>query len=110
MNEAVICHSKDIKEGQSKGFHYNDINIFIIKKNGQFYAYKNSCPHLGIQLEWVEDQFLDFDNNLIQCSTHGALFTIEKGECVAGPCQGDFLQPVSLKVNDNNELVMLALK
>ncbi|MEE8263379.1 MAG: Rieske (2Fe-2S) protein, partial [Gammaproteobacteria bacterium] len=37
---------------------------------------------------WVPDQFLDETGNLLQCATHGALFRIEDGFCVAGPCTG----------------------
>jgi len=29
--------------------------------------------------------------SLIQCATHGALFLIESGECIAGPCAGQSL-------------------
>jgi len=31
---------------------------------------------------------------MLQCATHGALFLIESGECVVGPCAGQFLQPL----------------
>ena len=35
--------------------------------------------------------------SLIRCARHGALFLIESGECVAGPCEGDALQVISSK-------------
>ena len=41
-----------------------------------------------------EDRFLDPDGSLIQCSTHGALFEIESGRCIAGPCKGQYLQAI----------------
>lgn len=55
------------------------------------YVYKNRCPHRGVGLEWLPDQFLDSSASLIQCATHGALFLIEDGECIAGPCEGKSL-------------------
>ncbi|MCK5881448.1 MAG: Rieske 2Fe-2S domain-containing protein [Sinobacterium sp.] len=106
MNTITLCHETDISEGESKGFQFDDTSLFAIKKNEAIFLYKNSCPHLGIELEWIEDQFLDTDANLIQCSTHGALFLIESGECVAGPCQGQHLQSLAYTTNDHGELLI----
>jgi nitrite reductase/ring-hydroxylating ferredoxin subunit len=41
------------------------------------------------------------DNMFIQCSTHDALFEVDSGTCVAGPCIGDALQPVELVIEDD---------
>ena len=87
----ILCHSDEIAEGKSKGFQLNETFLFAVKKRNQIYIYQNSCPHLGIQLEWQPDEFLDIDASMIQCSTHGALFKIDDGECVLGPCQGQSL-------------------
>ncbi|MFP6798982.1 MAG: Rieske (2Fe-2S) protein, partial [Pseudomonas sp.] len=38
--------------------------------------------------------------SLIQCATHGALFLIESGECVAGPCAGQSLQELAIREDD----------
>lgn len=83
-----ICRQDDIPEAGCKGFCIEDKSYFAIKHNGQIVIYENRCPHLGIELNWQEDQFLDASGSLIQCSTHGALFLIENGHCVSGPCQG----------------------
>lgn len=88
---SILCHSDEIAEGKSKGFQIAETFLFAVKKHGKIYVYKNSCPHLGIQLEWQDDEFLDIDASMIQCSSHGALFKIENGECVLGPCQGQSL-------------------
>lgn len=93
----------EIDEDSSKGFTLdNGQTIFAVKKDGQVYVYRNRCPHLGIELEWQEDRFLDSDNALIQCSTHGALFIIESGECVAGPCLGEALEPIAFRLEGGN--------
>ena len=93
-----LCLFDDVAEGQSKGFIIDGQAYFAVKKDNQFFTYINMCPHLGVPLEWQEDQFLDADGDLIQCSTHGALFIIESGECVSGPCQGDYLTPTKVQV------------
>jgi len=35
-----------------------------------------------------------------QCSTHGARFRIADGYCVAGPCRGERLSAVAVRVED----------
>ncbi|VUD53278.1 hypothetical protein TDB9533_01802 [Thalassocella blandensis] len=92
-----LCRTTDLPEGSSKSFSLPSGNIFLVKKQQQIYAYRNSCPHLGIPLEWVTNKFLDEDGELIQCATHGALFTIEDGMCVYGPCVNQSLTRVSVQ-------------
>ena len=82
-----------------KGFEINNKKFFAIFKDDEYFVYENKCPHLGIDLEFLPDQFLDFDNALIICSTHGALFEIQTGHCLSGPCQGDSLSLVESKVD-----------
>lgn len=99
-----LCKSSEIDDPGSKGFQIKRsrrlVDLFVVHKDGQFHAYLNSCPHTGVNLEWLEDQFLDMDNAFIQCATHDALFDIESGLCLAGPCVDDHLKIVSLEIRD----------
>lgn len=61
------------------------------------FVYLNRCPHRRVRLDWQQDQFLDDSASLIRCATHGALFLIESGECVAGPCEGQSLKAVACR-------------
>jgi len=94
-----LCAPDELTEGQSRGFVIADNKLFAVRKDGQVYAYLNRCPHRGIPLEWQPDQFLDASASLIQCATHGALFLIDSGECVAGPCAGKSLEARSCEEN-----------
>ncbi|MCQ4318590.1 Rieske (2Fe-2S) protein [Stutzerimonas zhaodongensis] len=89
-----LCNGTDVAEGTSKGFQLDGQSLLAVRKDGTLHVYLNRCPHRGIPLEWLPDQFLDSSGSLIQCATHGALFLIESGECVAGPCAGAYLRPV----------------
>jgi len=95
-----LCAPDELAEGQSRGFEIAEEKLFAVRKDGQLYAYRNRCPHRGIPLEWLPDQFLDASASLIQCATHGALFLIESGECVAGPCAGQSLQELAIREDD----------
>lgn len=86
-----VCSSNELNEGASRGFTVGGSALLVVRREGRVYAYRNRCPHRGIPLEWQADQFLDVSASLIQCATHGALFLIESGECVAGPCAGESL-------------------
>ena len=96
-----ICKTSDIAENQSKGFQVGGLLFFVVNKFGKYLAYKNACPHLGIQLEMVPDQFLDSTHSLIQCSMHGALFRIEDGLCISGPCFDQKLKEVEIEIKDD---------
>lgn len=77
------------------------------QRDGSFYAYQNLCPHLQTELEYLENQFLDQDQEYIQCSTHGALFNVETGECISGPCLGEFLNKVEIKVHSDGGIYIV---
>ena len=68
-------------------------------------VYINSCPHLGVPLDWVEGRFLNLDGTRIMCATHGAEFRINDGMCVRGPCRGDALTKVPCTIE--NGIVMV---
>jgi nitrite reductase/ring-hydroxylating ferredoxin subunit len=72
-----------------------------VREKQSFFIYRNQCPHLGVPLEWRPDDFIDPDSELLRCATHGALFLPETGECVAGPCRGQFLTPIPFVLDDN---------
>jgi nitrite reductase/ring-hydroxylating ferredoxin subunit len=87
--------SKGIKTGET--FYPSH---FLVKKNRELFVYKNSCPHTGAPMEWKPDQYLDFENAFIQCALHGALFRIETGECLRGPCLGKSLKKHEVSVEN----------
>ncbi|HIG36754.1 MAG TPA: Rieske (2Fe-2S) protein [Oceanospirillaceae bacterium] len=93
----LLIASHELKDQQCKGFVHEGINLFIVRHQGQVVAYVNSCPHRKVPLEWVADQFLDYDKQFIQCATHGALFTIDSGRCISGPCNRQSLQRLAIE-------------
>lgn len=90
-----LCLSQALAEGQSLSLKALHTSVFAVRKNGQVYLYRNRCPHRGVPLNWQPDDFLDDSHSLIRCASHGALFTIEDGQCVAGPCAGKELESVA---------------
>jgi len=77
-----------------------DFEALLVNYQGNHFAYVNRCPHTGITLDWVNNQFFSSDNRYIMCATHGAVFEPPSGECVWGPCVGLSLQSLPIVIDD----------
>ncbi len=99
-----LCAIDEIDDGDSGVFfaeHEGHMQGFIVVRQGTMaYVYINSCPHIGAPLDFTPGRFLTPEKDFILCSTHGALFRIEDGHCVSGPCADQSLSPISIKIND----------
>lgn len=99
--EGFLCRLADIPDGAGKGFWLGcdaqRRGIFLLRHGAAVRAYANSCPHRGTPLDWQPDRFLDASGRFILCATHGALFRIEDGFCLSGPCAGAHLTVVAIR-------------
>ncbi|MBI5042129.1 MAG: Rieske 2Fe-2S domain-containing protein [Gammaproteobacteria bacterium] len=102
LTQQRLCRLDDLADPGTRGFtlqtQFGLRDIFLVRRGTAVYAYVNHCPHTGSPLDWQPDQFLNLDRTLIQCATHLALFRIDDGHCVAGPCTGQSLTPVAVCV------------
>jgi nitrite reductase/ring-hydroxylating ferredoxin subunit len=95
-----LCRADEIAEGVAKGFEdaaTGEGRVIVIRRAGRFHAYRNVCPHQGTPLNFLPDRFLDRVGRRLLCTTHGALFRIEDGLCLAGPCRGAHLERVTIE-------------
>ena len=104
----ALCRLEDIPDGGAKGFGAPSggfIGLFAVRRGDTAFVYVNSCPHIGVPLDWAPDRFLTADGARIICATHGAEFEIDSGLCVRGPCLGDRLDEVMTQIKDGVLLV-----
>ncbi len=105
MSRIKLCHMEELSSIDSREFELCDPdnvhNIFIVRNGNSIYAYQNSCPHNYSPLNWNPDVFLSDDNEYIQCANHGALFEIESGACIYGPCAGEQLTQVTIEIEND---------
>jgi len=100
----AICRVGDVPDGDALGFEVDAgggagrIGVIVVRRGEVVHVYRNRCPHRGTPLDWRPDRFLDAAGEHLICATHGALFRLEDGVCVAGPCAGDALTPVAVVV------------
>ena len=102
-----LCADVDIREGEGRGFVFGDgierEAVFVIRWQGQIHGYRNSCPHVGIPLDWPENRFFDIDGQFLMCGGHGAVFRPEDGYCFEGPCSGRSLERIEI-TTENGEI------
>ncbi len=88
----VPVPKKGFREGSARSFSTKiKGRVFqglVVKKNGKYFAYQNLCQHLPITLDLKDDNFFTHDRKFLQCHMHGAMYELETGHCVAGPCEG----------------------
>ena len=82
----------DIADGSARNFvlqmKAGRFHGFVVRKGDQVFGYRDRCPHMGLPLAHELDRYLTSGGELILCSWHGALFDVESGRCVGGPCSG----------------------
>jgi nitrite reductase/ring-hydroxylating ferredoxin subunit len=98
-------------EGATTKFAYekegNQLSGFVVFFEGQYYAYVNQCRHMPIELDYKPNEFMDDQQQWIICSTHGAIYHPASGECVSGPCRGEFLQ--KLNITEMNDVLSIEI-
>lgn len=78
---------------------------FVVRRGDAIFAYQNFCMHVGHPLNWKPDSFLTRDQTKIICASHGAIYEIDSGLCVGGPCRGKSLRRVECEVRNGQVFV-----
>ncbi|HIF97779.1 MAG TPA: Rieske (2Fe-2S) protein [Myxococcales bacterium] len=103
--ERRVCRLDEIPDGDARGFSLPEkggrpLGLIVVRIGSGVRVYENRCPHRGTPLDWAPDRFLDETGKYLVCSTHAALFRLEDGECVSGPCPGESLGIRPARVRD----------
>jgi nitrite reductase/ring-hydroxylating ferredoxin subunit len=108
----VVARVGELAHGASKKFKIRrgdfDSEALLINYQGELFAYVNRCPHIGISLDWVDNQFFTADQRYLMCANHGAVFEPPTGECVWGPCVGAALQKIAVEIDGERVFARLA--
>ena len=105
----VVAKVGDLAPGAVKKFwlicQKYRLDAFLINDKGSFYAYVNRCRHMPTPLDFVRDEFISEDGRYLRCYTHGALYEFATGLCVDGPCKGESLYSLPVRVDRDEVLV-----
>jgi nitrite reductase/ring-hydroxylating ferredoxin subunit len=109
MQKTEIYKLDDLLDADAKGLVAlvggKQRNIFIARKGEQVFAYLNWCPHNQVLIDQIPNKFFNANKSYIQCSKHGALFKVDDGLCIEGPCEGERLK--SLDISIENGIIYL---
>lgn len=104
----VVCRLSDLEDGKAYGFdpfRKGRDTVFVVRRGNKVHAYVDICPHYGTTpLPWKKNAYLTGDGQHIFCSAHGAIFDIETGACVLGPCLGQSLTSVQVAISQEGEI------
>jgi nitrite reductase/ring-hydroxylating ferredoxin subunit len=105
----VIARVEELSPGSVKKFwlicQKYRLDAFLINDRGSFHAYINRCRHMPTPLDFVRDEFLSDDGRFLRCYTHGALYEFATGLCIDGPCKGESLYRLPLRIDRGEVLV-----
>lgn len=92
-----ICNSAELQNGgKAVPFDVNycgqTCTAFAIRFQGTVQAYLNRCTHVAMEMDWQPGQFFDDTGQWLLCSTHGAAYKPDTGECSGGPCRGGLVK------------------
>ena len=108
----LVARVGELAHGASKKFKIRrgefDSEALLINYQGELFAYVNRCPHIGISLDWADNQFFSIDQRYLMCANHGAVFEPPTGECVWGPCVGAALQKLDVEIEGEKVFARLA--
>lgn len=102
-SQAGLCALGDIPDGGVHGVTVDltsgTVSLVLTRFGNTVRAFHNECPHAGRRMDWAPNRFLLEHGHLV-CAAHGAVFTLDTGLCVGGPCRGQTLYPFPVRVVD----------
>lgn len=105
--EVFVCRESELEAGEVRSVslgHDADgrpIQAMVLRdESGVVVAYRNLCRHLPVPLDGGTGELLSADGMHLVCGTHGAIYRLNDGYCVDGPCEGMALHGLSVHRRD----------
>jgi nitrite reductase/ring-hydroxylating ferredoxin subunit len=103
-----ICAADELVDGgdgirRDARLGAQDVVVFFVRYDGRAHGYLNRCAHVPMELDWQEGRFFESSGLYLMCSTHGAIYAPDTGQCVGGPCRGGRLRAVQVEERDTPE-------
>ena len=99
----VLCRVGDIPDGDAIAVacevNGEALDLIVARSGQDVHCYHNECPHQGRRLDWAPGRFL-VRAARITCAVHGATFEVAGGACIGGPCRGQPLAALPVRVAD----------
>jgi nitrite reductase/ring-hydroxylating ferredoxin subunit len=103
-----LCRLDDMHDGEATAVDAllpeGEESVILLRQGERVHAWLNICPHAGRRLDWAPGKFL-ISKGMLVCAAHGASFNIDNGECIGGPCKGESLRGVPVRVEQGDVLL-----
>ena len=100
-----LCRLQDMPDGEATALDVllpeGEESVILLRQGEQVHAWLNICPHAGRRLDWAPGKFL-ISKGMLVCAAHGASFSVDNGECIGGPCRGESLRGVPVRVEQGD--------
>jgi nitrite reductase/ring-hydroxylating ferredoxin subunit len=107
MTRVVLSETQrdEIARGRFVRIGHGFDSLLIGRVGGGWRAYTNVCRHRALPLDLGARSPMSDDGRYLLCSQHGALYRLEDGKCVIGPCAGESLATVA--VSEDGEALLV---
>lgn len=100
---ALIARLDDLPETGARAFDFRAgealFSLILARRGAEVFAYENRCPHADYPLERPDGRVVMHERRFIVCTMHGASFELETGACAGGPCNGEGLTAIAVRVD-----------
>lgn len=106
-----LCRLADLPDGGTTAIEdvaaVDGESVIVQRRGDTISAWLNVCPHAGRRLDYAPGQFLRKGEILI-CAVHGASFNCADGVCVGGPCRGEQLRALPVRVDADGSVWLVS--
>ncbi|HWQ39927.1 MAG TPA: Rieske (2Fe-2S) protein [Burkholderiales bacterium] len=99
-----LCRLEEVPDGGghevSFGGGPEPFRILLLRLGEDVFAYHNRCPHFSLPLNYEPQVFHVYDREYLMCAHHTALFKVASGECFDGPCAGQRLTAIPVRIEE----------
>ncbi|WP_255682814.1 Rieske (2Fe-2S) protein [Dyella sp. 2HG41-7] len=103
-----LCRLDDMPDGEAIALDValpeGEESVILLRLGHHVNAWLNICPHAGRRLDWAPGKFL-VSKGMLVCAAHGAAFNVQNGDCIGGPCKGESLRAVPVRVEHGDVLL-----
>ena len=111
MAEVILCRLDEVPESSAKlataRVGERTFEVIVVRRGPAAWAFANRCPHFSVGLDAQPGVLHLYRGALVMCAHHSAMFRLDDGMCIDGPCEGHGLDPVPVRVEGDHVVLVV---